>query len=81
MLLRLFILFCFVSFRSFIISYFLSFLFRADCAANIAIQIAYFFDMDCNHRANTHTHKRLKFIKICIAKIQINRIQITQKHT
>lgn len=30
--------------------------------------------MNCNHY---HT-KRLKFIKICIAKIQINRIQITQ---
>lgn len=37
----------------------------------------HFFDVDCNHY---HT-KRLKFIKICIAKIQINRIQIIRKKT
>lgn len=52
-------------------------MFRFLCIPCISyyIHTAYFFDINCNHY---HT-KRLKFIKICIAKIQINQIQIAHK--
>lgn len=49
------------------------------CISHLYLFIEHIFfdmnDMNCNHY---HT-KRLKFIKICIAKIQINWIQITHR--